>query len=105
MDFAADNPFDGKKLRMLNVVDGFTHESLAVNAKQSLKRKEVVRVVDAIANKRGVPQSVKAGNGSEFIGKAMDKWTYERKAAPDFSRPGKPKENAMVESFNGRLRE
>jgi putative transposase len=73
MDFAADNPFDGKKLRMLNVVDGFTHESLAVNAKQSLKRKEVVRVVDAIANKRGVPQSVKAGNGSEFIGKAMDK--------------------------------
>jgi putative transposase len=105
MDFVADNLFDGKKLRMLTVVDCFTRESLAIHVGQSLKGEDVVRVVDAIATRRGVPQSIKTDNGSEFISKAMDKWAYEHNVALDFSRPGKPTDNAMVESFNGRLRE
>jgi putative transposase len=105
MDFVADNLFDGKKLRMLTVVDCFTRESLAIHVGQSLKGEDVVRVVDAIAARRGVPQSIKTDNGSEFISKAMDKWAYEHKVVLDFSRPGKPTDNAMVERFNGRLRE
>jgi putative transposase len=105
MDFVADNLFDGKKLRMLTVVDCFTRESLAIHVGQSLKGEDVVRVVDAIAARRGVPQSIKTDNGSEFISKAMDKWAYEHNVRLDFSRPGKPTDNAMVESFNGRLRE
>ncbi|MFX5656596.1 integrase core domain-containing protein, partial [Acinetobacter baumannii] len=54
---------------------------------------------------RGLPQSIKTDNGSEFISKAMDKWAYERGVELDFSRPGKPTDNATVESFNGRLRQ
>ena len=105
MDFVADNLFDGRKLRMLTVVDCFTRESLAIHVGQSLKGEDVVRVVDAIARERGTPQTIKADNGSEFISKAMDRWAYEHKVEIDFSRPGKPTDNAMVESFNGRLRQ
>lgn len=105
MDFVADNLFDGRKLRMLTVVDCFTRESLAIHVGQSLKGEDVVRVVDAIAGQRGTPQTIKADNGSEFISKAMDRWAYERKVEIDFSRPGKPTDNATIESFNGRLRQ
>ena len=105
MDFVADNLFDGRKLRMPTVVDCFTRESLAIHVGQSLKGEDVVRVVDAIARERGTPQTIKADNGSEFISKAMDRWAYEHKVEIDFSRPGKPTDNAMVESFNGRLRQ
>jgi putative transposase len=105
MDFVVDNLFDGKKLRMLTVVDCFTRESLAIHAGQSLKGEDVVHVVETIARQRGAPMMIKTDNGSEFIIKAMDKWAYEHKVTPDFSRPGKPTDNAMVKSFNERLRE
>ncbi len=105
MDFVADNLFDGRKLRMLTVVDCFSRESLSIHVGQSLKGEDVVRVLDAIVNERGKPQTIKSDNGSEFISKAMDKWAYERGVELDFSRPGKPTDNAMVESFNGRLRQ
>jgi putative transposase len=74
MDFVADNLFDGRKLRMLTVVDCFTRESLAIHVGQSLKGEDGVKVVEAIAGQRGAPKTVKTDNGSEFIGKAMDKW-------------------------------
>ena len=105
MDFVADNLFDGRKLRMLTVVDCFTRESLAIHVGQSLKGEDVVKVVDRIARDRGAPQTIKTDNGSEFISKAMDRWAYEHHVEIDFSRPGKPTDNAMVESFNGRLRQ
>ncbi len=62
-------------------------------------------MVDRIARDRGAPQTIKTDNGSEFISKAMDRWAYEHKVEIDFSRPGTPTDNAMVESFNGRLRQ
>jgi putative transposase len=58
-----------------------------------------------IVAQRGKPQTIKSDNGSEFISKVMDKWAYERAIELDFSRPGKPTDNAMVEGFNGRLRQ
>ena len=105
MDFVADNLFDGRKLRMLTVVDLYTRECLAIEVGQSLKGEDVVRVLSSIVLHRGLPQTIKTDNGSEFISKAMDKWAYERGVELDFSRPGKPTDNATVESFNGRLRQ
>ncbi len=105
MDFVSDALFDGRKLRMLTVVDLFTRECLAIDVGQSLKGEDVVRVLNAITEQRGLPQSIKSVNGSEFISKVMDKWAYERNIKLDFSRPGKPTDNANVESFNGRLRQ
>jgi putative transposase len=105
MDFVADALFDGRKLRMLTVVDLFTRECLAIDVGQSLKGEDVVRVLTAITYERGMPRTIKSDNGSEFISKVMDKWAYERGVELDFSRPGKPTDNANVESFNGRLRQ
>lgn len=105
MDFVADNLFDGRKLRMLTVVDLYTRECLAIDVGLSLKGEDVVRVLSSIAIHRSVPQTIKADNGSEFISKTMDKRAYEQGVELDFSRPGKPTDNATVESFNGRLRQ
>jgi putative transposase len=74
MNFVADNLFDGRKLRILTVVILYTRECLAIDVGQSLKGEEVVRVLTGIAVHRGLPQTIKTDNGSEFISKAMDKW-------------------------------
>jgi putative transposase len=105
MDFVADALFDGRKLRMLTVVDLYTRECLAIDVGQSLKGEDVVRTLNGITAQRGLPRTIKTDNGSEFISKVMDKWAYERGVKLDFSRPGKPTDNAAVESFNGRLRQ
>lgn len=105
MDFDADALFDGRKLRMLTVVDCYTRERLAIDVGQSLKGEDVVDSLNRISAQRGLPKTIKTDNGSEFISKAMDKWACERSVEIDFSRPGKPTDNARVESFNGRLRQ
>jgi len=105
MDFVADALFDGRKLRMLTVVDCYTRECLAIDVGQSLKGEDVVASLNEIVAARGLPSTIKTDNGSEFISKVMDKWAYERGVELDFSRPGKPTDNARVESFNGRLRQ
>jgi transposase InsO family protein len=78
MDFVADALFDGRKLRMLTVVDLYTRECLAIEVGQSLKGEDVVRTLDMIVRQRGLPGTIKTDNGSEFISKVMDKWAYER---------------------------
>ena len=105
MDFVADALFDGRKIRMLAVVDCFIRECLAIDVGQSLKGEDVVMSLQSICAERGLPRSIKTNNGSEFISKALDKWAYERGVELDFSRPGKPTDNAGVESFNGCLRQ
>ena len=105
MDFVADALFDGRKLRALTVVDNYTRESLAIDVGQSLKGEDVVATLNRIAATRGLPATIKVDNGSEFISKVMDRWAYERGVELDFSRPGKPTDNAKIESFNGRLRQ
>jgi putative transposase len=97
--------FDGRRLRALTAVDNYTRESLAIDVGQSLKGEDVVNTLNRIAAQRGLPTTIKTDNGSEFISKVMDKWAYERGVEIDFSRPGKPTDNAKVESFNGRLRQ
>jgi putative transposase len=71
----------------------------------STKPWEVQQVMEHVAFMRGCPKFIKTDNGSEFISKALDKWAYENHVTMDFSRPGKPTDNAFIESFNGRLRQ
>jgi putative transposase len=103
-DFVADALFDGRRLRALTLVDNYTRECLAIEVGQSLKGEDVVRTLTRITASRGKPRTIKSDNGSEFISKAMDRWAYENRVELDFSRPGKPTDNAKVESFNGRFR-
>jgi putative transposase len=105
MDFVSDATFDGRRLRALTIVDCYTRECLAIEVGQSLKGSDVVTALNRIVALRGTPMTIKTDNGSEFISKVMDRWAYERAIEMDFSRPGKPTDNAKVESFNGRLRE
>src|SRR6266436_6247493 len=106
MDFVSDQLFDGRRFRALTLVDNYSRECLEIEVGQSLKGFDVVAVMERIKQVRGVvPQRIQVDNGSEFISKALDRWAYENAVTLDFSRPGKPTDNAYVESFNGRLRD
>ena len=105
MDFVSDALFDGRRLRALTVVDAFTREALAIEVDQGIKGEQVVAVVARLAQLRGAPRAIQVDNGSEFVSKALDRWAYENGVTLDFSRLGKPTDNALVESFNGRLRD
>lgn len=105
MDFVSDALFDGRRLRLLTIIDLFTRECLGICVGQNLRSTEVAEMLNTIALRRPLPQLLKTDNGSEFAGKMLDKWVYEREIRIDFSRPGTPTDNATVESFNGRLRQ
>ena len=104
MDFVADQLEDGRRFRSLTVVDIFTRECLAIESEQRLKGEDVVRVLNRIKIQRGVPRMLYCDNGSEFSGQAMDLWAYQNGVRIASSRPGKPMDNAFVESFNGTFR-
>ena len=105
LDFVADQLADGRRFRALTVVDVFTPESLAIEAGQSLKGEDVAKVLNRIKTQRGAPKMLFCDNGSEFSSQAMDLWAYQNGVRIDFSRPGKPTDNAYVESFNGTFRQ
>ena len=105
MDFVTDSLFNGHRFRSLTIVDNFSRECLAIEVDQHIKGEDVVRVVERIKAMRGTPNFIKVDNGPEFISKELDKWAYENKVTLDFSRPGKPTDNAYIESFNGSFRD
>ena len=105
MDFVADSLFNGRRIRALTVVDNFSRECLAITVDQMLRGDDVVATMEHIKAMRGKPKRVQVDNGSEFISKALDLWAYENDVVLDFSRPGKPTDNAHIESFNGSLRD
>jgi putative transposase len=104
LDFVADQLADGRRFRVLTVVDVYTRECLAIEVGQSLKGEDVVQVLNRIGMGRGAPKMLFCDNGSEFTSQAMDLWGYRAGVRIDFSRPGKPTDNAYVESFNGTFR-
>ena len=104
IDFVADQLHDGKRFRALTILDVYTREGVAIEAGQSLKGEDVVRVLNRVKQQRGVPKFLFCDNGSEFTSQAMDLWAYQNGMKIDFSRPGKPTDNAFVESFNGTFR-
>ena len=104
LDFMADQLTDGRRFRVLTIVDVFTRESLAVEVGASLKGTDVVEVLNHIRARRGAPKMLFCDNGSEFSSQIMDLWAYQNGVRIDFSRPGKPTDNAYIETFNGTLR-
>jgi putative transposase len=106
MDFVADQLFDCRKFRSLTVVDNYSRQCLAIEVDQGIKGEQVVAVMERLRAEHGtVPQRIKVDNGSEFISKALDRWAYDNQVTLDFSRPGKPTDNAFIESFNGSFRD
>jgi len=104
MDFVSDQLSDGRRFRSLTIVDIYTRESLAIDSGQSLRGEDVVRVLNRLKEQRGLPQMLFCDNGAEFTGQMMDLWAYRNGVKIDFSRPGKPTDNAFCESFNGTFR-
>ncbi len=106
MDFVSDALFNGKRFREPTVVDAFTRECLAIHADQGIKGEQVVDVMDRLLFQRGTaPAKIRVDNGPEFISRALGQWAYQNQITLEFSRPGKPTDNAFVESFNGRRRD
>jgi putative transposase len=105
LDFVSDQLVDGRRFRSLTVVDVYTRESLAIEAGQSLRGEDVVRVLQQIQKSRGTPRTLFCDNGSEFSSQVLDLWAYQNGVKIDFSRPGKPTDNAHIESFNGTFRD
>jgi putative transposase len=105
MDFTADTLADGRSFRTLNIVDDFSRECLAIEVDTSLPGLRVARVLDRLAEERGLPRAIVLDNGPELTGKVLDAWAYRRGVDLRFIRPGKPIENAFIESFNGKFRD
>jgi putative transposase len=105
MDFVSDCVSTGKVIRMLTLVDDCTRECPAIEVDTSLGGLRVRRVLDRIASERGLPGAIVLDNGPEFRGRALAAWSEERGVRLEFIQPGKPVQNAYVESFNGRLRD
>jgi putative transposase len=94
----------GRRSRLLTLVDDFSRGSLAIELDGRLTGKRVASILDRVATSKGLPGKIRIDNGSEFTGRALDQWTYANKVRLDFSRPGKPTDNGLIEAFNGRLR-
>ncbi len=105
MDFMSDELYDGRRIRLLTLVDNFTRESLAIEVDVHLGGHRVAEVLMRLGEERTLPKTIRVDNGPEFISKALDQWAYLNGVALDFSRPGKPTDNAFIEAFNGLLRQ
>jgi putative transposase len=105
VDFVSDALAWGRRIRLFTVVDVFTREALAIEVDTSLPGARVVQVLDRVVAERGTPAELVLDNGPELAGKALDQWAYERGVRLRFIEPGKPVQNAFVESFHGRLRD
>lgn len=105
MDFVSDSLWNGRRFRVLTIVDDLTRECPALEVDHSLPGLRVTRVLDRLAETRGLPEVITVDNGPEFISKAMDAWAFQNKVRLRFIQPGKPVQNAYVESFNGKLRD
>jgi putative transposase len=105
MDFMSDELFNGRRMKLLTLVDNFTRESLAIELDTHLGGHRVVEVLMRISSERRLPKTIRVDNGPEFISKVLDQWAYLNGIALDFSRPGKPSDNAFIEAFNGRFRQ
>ncbi|GKS58520.1 insertion element protein [Nitrospira sp.] len=105
MDFVHDTLADGRPFRILTVVDNWSRSSPVVEAGSRMTGEVVGQVLDRALNTDVVPRSITVDHGTEFQSRALEDWAYRRGVQLDFIRPGKPVENALIESFNGRLRD
>jgi putative transposase len=105
MDFMTDSLATGRRFRTLNVVDDYTRECLRIEVDTSLGGERVARVLEELCRRRSRPQVIVVDHGPEFTSQALDRWAYRRGVKLHFIAPGKPEQNAYVESFNGKFRD
>ena len=104
-DFLEERTHDGRKLRLLNIIDEFTRECLAIRVSRRLKSIDVIDVLSDLFILRGIPEHIRSDNGPEFFAKAMQEWIAAVGAKTAYITPGSPWENGFIESFNARLRD
>lgn len=104
IDFMSDSLWDGRKIRLLNVLDDFNREMLWMEVDTSLPTLRVIRVLEALKETRGLPEMIRVDNGPEFISHQLDIWCKENNITLHFIQPGKPTQNAFVERCNGNIR-
>jgi putative transposase len=105
MDFLQDALYNGRRIRLLPIIDTYTKECFRIEVDTSIGGQRVAAVLSQIAAFRGLPENIVVDNGPEFISNALDAWAYERGIKLQFIRPGKPVDNAYMESFNGKFRD
>lgn len=105
MDFVFDRTAEGRVIKCLTVVDDATHEAVAVVPERAIGGHVLTRILDRLAIQRGLPKAIRTDNGKEFCGRAMLTWAHARGVRLFLIQPGKPNQNAYIESFNGRLRD
>ncbi len=104
-DFVEDRTHDGRKYRMLNVLDEFTRECLSIRVARKLRSTDVIDVLSDLFILRGVPEHIRSDNGPEFVAKAVQDWITAVGARTAYIAPGSPWENGYIESFNARIRD
>lgn len=104
IDFMHDSLWDGRCYRLLNVIDDYNREILAIEADTSLPVLRLIRVLERLKESRGLPQIIRVDNGPEFISQKLDYWCKEHKVQLMFIQPGKPTQNALIERCNGSIR-
>jgi putative transposase len=105
VDFMSDSLYDGRRFRVLNILDEGVREALAIEIDTSLPAKRVVRVLERLAERRGVPAAIRMDNGPELISTEFVAWCERRGVEPRYIQPGKPDQNAYIERFNRSFRE
>lgn len=104
IDFMSDSLWDGRKYRLLNIVDDYNREVLSLEADLSLPALRVIRVLEYLKEFRGLPQMIRVDNGPEFISHALDEWCRRHTISLTYIQPGKPMQNGYVERCNGSIR-
>lgn len=104
MDFVHDQPATGKKLRVLTVVDTFSLYVPVLYPRHSYRGEDVVQTLERARRKIGYPKTIRVDQETEFVSRDLDLWAYAKGVTLDFSRPGKPTDNAFIEALNGRFR-
>ena len=105
MDFVFDRTAEGRVIKCLTIVDDATHESVAIAPERAIGGHAVTRILERLRTDRGLPHVIRTDNGKEFCGRAMLTWAHEQGVTLRLLEPGKPNQNAYIESFNGRLRD
>lgn len=105
LDFVTDSLWDGTRFRMLNIIDDFNREVLAIESDTSLPTARVIRVLERLQVFRGLPSMIRVDNGPEFISTKLDNWAKMNHVEVHFIQPGKPMQNGFVERLNGSLRD
>lgn len=105
MDFVSDALAGGRRIKALTIVDDFTKESVDIAVDHGISGHYVTRVLDQAVRFRGTPQAIRTDQGPEFTGRALDQWAYRNGVQLKLIQPGKPTQNAYIESFNGRFRD